>query len=257
MPLSRRECLRLVAGAVAGAAALPADTGSSQLAIPGRYRGRVVAVKHPRCIRGEAFQAEPIRAMVSRGMCELTGAQDPVDAWRGFFSAGDVVGIKMSPVGQPFVCSSPAMLTAVIDGLKSAGVKPTDIIVFERYKEIVDNTGLKNWLPPGVRLAWASPAYSDNQLGIAGYDPEHFVELPFTTVGLSLTDPVAIRSFAATFVSRDIDKLINLPVLKSHNAAGVTLALKNLSHGLVNNVNRSHDTGCTTTSSSLPWYPCP
>jgi uncharacterized protein (DUF362 family) len=30
-------------------------------------------------------------------------------------------------------------------------------------------------------------------------------------------------------------------VLKSHNAAGVTLALKNLSHGLVNNVSRSHD----------------
>jgi uncharacterized protein (DUF362 family) len=31
-------------------------------------------------------------------------------------------------------------------------------------------------------------------------------------------------------------------VLKHHQSAGVTLALKNMSHGLVNNVNRSHVT---------------
>ena len=37
-----------------------------------------------------------------------------------------------------------------------------------------------------------------------------------------------------------MNKLINLPVLKDHQSAGVTLALKNLSHGLVNNVCRSH-----------------
>ena len=36
---------------------------------------------------------------------------------------------------------------------------------------------------------------------------------------------------------REVNKLINLPVLKDHQSAGVTLALKNLSHGLVNNVN--------------------
>src|SRR5258708_17885718 len=48
------------------------------------------------------------------------------------------------------------------------------------------------------------------------------------------------RSYAAQFITRQVNKLINLPVLKDHQSAGVTLALKNLSHGLVNNVNRSH-----------------
>jgi uncharacterized protein (DUF362 family) len=33
-----------------------------------------------------------------------------------------------------------------------------------------------------------------------------------------------------------------LPCLKDHGSAGVTGALKNMSHGLVNNVNRSHST---------------
>ena len=40
-------------------------------------------------------------------------------------------------------------------------------------------------------------------------------------------------------------KIINVAVLKDHGAAGVTLALKNLSHGLVNNVLRSHATPAT------------
>jgi uncharacterized protein (DUF362 family) len=52
----------------------------------------------------------------------------------------------------------------------------------------------------------------------------------------------ARRSFAAKYITTEVDKLINLCVLKDHQSAGVTLALKNLSHGLVNNVSRSHST---------------
>jgi hypothetical protein len=37
--------------------------------------------------------------------------------------------------------------------------------------------------------------------------------------------------------------MITLPVLKDHRSAGVTLALKNMSHGMNNNVARSHLSG--------------
>jgi hypothetical protein len=37
-----------------------------------------------------------------------------------------------------------------------------------------------------------------------------------------------------------VNKLVTIPVLKDHRSAGVTLALKNLSHGMNNNVARSH-----------------
>jgi hypothetical protein len=37
-----------------------------------------------------------------------------------------------------------------------------------------------------------------------------------------------------------VDKIITIPVLKDHRSAGVTVALKNLSHGMNNNVARSH-----------------
>ena len=66
-------------------------------------------------------------------MKELTGADDAVEAWRPFFEPGDVVGIKMNPVGNPLANSSSELMLEVIEGLKSAGVKLKDMIVFERY----------------------------------------------------------------------------------------------------------------------------
>jgi len=56
-------------------------------------------------------------------------------------------------------------------------------------------------------------------------------------------DPRSYRSHVSAIVTRRIDKFVSIPVLKHHVAAGVTLSLKNLSHGLVNNVARSHVAG--------------
>ena len=41
--------------------------------------------------------------------------------------------------------------------------------------------------------------------------------------------------------------MVNLCLLKHHQSAGVTIALKNLSHGLVNNVSRSHSSSTLNT----------
>ena len=50
------------------------------------------------------------------------------------------------------------------------------------------------------------------------------------------------RSHLGLLVTRRVNKIVLLPVLKDHGSAGVTGALKNMSHGLVNNVYRSHST---------------
>ncbi len=46
----------------------------------------------------------------------------------------------------------------------------------------------------------------------------------------------------SNLVTSKVNKIVNLPVLKHHQSAGVTITLKNMSHGFVNNVNRSHIT---------------
>ena len=49
-----------------------------------------------------------IAAAVSRGMKELTGARRRGRGLAPFFEPGDVVGIKMNPVGMPLAPSSPS-----------------------------------------------------------------------------------------------------------------------------------------------------
>src|SRR5262245_42015013 len=82
---SQREISRrmlLLAGLAGSAAPLLSTmrsfskTPSSELGIPGPFPGRVIAVRHPGSIVLGAFQAEPIRAMMHRGMAELTGTSD-------------------------------------------------------------------------------------------------------------------------------------------------------------------------------------
>ena len=54
-------------------------------------------------------------------------------------------------------------------------------------------------------------------------------------------NPHARRSYVSNFLSKQVNKLINLPVLKDHaSLRSVTRGPQNLSHGLVNNVSRSH-----------------
>src|SRR5262249_49803208 len=100
-------------------------------AMPGPFPGRVIEVYHPGSVneRNE-IHAPTVRAMMARGMCGLTGAEDSCQAWRRFFGPDDVVGIKVNPVGMSRSSrsvgsiSSPAVLLEVVAGLKSAGVRP-------------------------------------------------------------------------------------------------------------------------------------
>jgi uncharacterized protein (DUF362 family) len=73
-----------------------------------------------------------------------------------------------------------------------------------------------------------------------GYDENHYMEMSLIKPGENLDDPHFRRSYVAKTVTQHANKIINLPVLKHHQSAGVTISLKNMSHGCVNNVNRSH-----------------
>jgi len=217
--------------------------------MPGPFRGRVVAVTDPGSISSGVYRAPAVSSMIERGMANLTGASYPTSAWKTFFEPGDVVGIKLNPVGQPHVISDASVVRAIIGGLESAGVKRRDIVVYDRYRDQFFQAGFDKWLPEGVRTASASPKYDEIQLdmyantpGVGGYDPDHYMEMALVRPDQSPDNVHARRSYAAKFITKDVNKLVNLALLKDHQSAGVTLALKNLSHGLVNNVSRSHST---------------
>jgi hypothetical protein len=242
---TRREWLWTAATALtlprlALAAEVSGKTAKSKLGMPGLYPGRVVAVSHPGCIVQGRFYRDPINRMLETGMKELTGASAVPEAWQQFFERGDVVGIKLSPVGGPLVMSCAEVLQGIVAGLESAGVRRKDIVVFDRYHSQFLEMGFAQWLPDGVRWSTATKVYDELQQAIDGYDPDHYMDMAVTLPGQDPNHLPARRSYAARFITQEVNKLINLPALKDHQSAGVTLALKNLSHGLVNNVNRSH-----------------
>jgi uncharacterized protein (DUF362 family) len=233
-------------------------------AMPGPFPGRVVEVRHPGAVGADhRISAEAVRAMVARGLCELTGADHVTEVWRRFFQPGDVVGIKVNPVGRKYnprqvaAISSPEVILEVVAGLKSAGVRPRDIILFERYAKQFREAGYADLVSTrpldGVRWHASSVEYDDQQLDIAGYDggwarepnvvgydPDMFVHMGFASSQHDPRDDRRFRSHLSVVVSRMVNKIITIPVLKDHGSAGVTLTLKNLSHGLHNNVARSH-----------------
>src|SRR5207248_7110403 len=181
---------------MAGAAVLGqhhSKAATTKPGMPGPFPGRVIAVEHPGCIASGAYQAEPVRKMMEKGMTALTGAPAWTDAWRSFFEKGDVVGIKVCPVGGAKLCSDAIVLNIILDGLKEAGVSGRDVVVFNRYRQETFAAGIDKWAP-GVRMEFASEAYNDVQLDMEGYDPDHFMEMALIKPGENLSDPRYRRS---------------------------------------------------------------
>jgi hypothetical protein len=115
----------------------------------------------------------------------------PRTAWKRFFQKGDIVGIKVNPVGrkrnsgQVGCISSPQVLLAVVRGLKRADVRPQDIIVFDRYADEFREAGYEELMlePDLARVRWYASAtrYSDTTWATWPYKSLFFA-----------TDPVAL-----------------------------------------------------------------
>jgi uncharacterized protein (DUF362 family) len=257
LQISRRHVLKAAAAGI-GAGLLPtpvfaqgtvpvqvvSNYPANQWGTPGLYPAQVVAMYHSGSSIQNQYQTGPIQQMIRNGLTALTGAKNYVAAWRQFVRPGDVVGIKINPNGNELVQSSPAAMMEIVSGLLLAGVSPRNIIVYERYAEILSWVA-PYFLPSWVQTASAAPAYADDQTDITGYDPNHYVDTQLFYDWQILEpdyqqNPAYTRSHAAQFFTQRVNKIINLAQLKNHNAAGVTLAMKNLTHGGTNNVDRSH-----------------
>lgn len=256
--LTRRRLLGLGGAAMSlppMAGAAPKRPGSDVPPLPGLYPGRVIAVQHQNSLVQGVFQQEPIQKMFETGMTRLAGARSTAAVWSRLFRPDDVVGIKIVPNGAPHVCSSKEVVNEIIRGLHvMAGVPLSNIVVYDRYGDELKAAGIPNWLPQGVRIAWASDTYTNDQTVISGtdatgvnhyYDSDQWFEV-------SLAGEQSTRSNASLFLSKWVTKIVNLACLKDHGAAGVTLCLKNLSHGLFNNVNRTHPGTSTYINSFIP-----
>lgn len=210
--------------------------------MPGPYPGRAVSVHSERSVDSKTgkVDAAVVREMLSRAMCALTGDRRDEDAWKRFFEPADVVGIKLNCSGAPGVCSKPEVVGEIARNLVSAGVQPGNIYLYERFENQIVTVPYARFVPAGVQIH----AVERDRGSSAGYDPGTYVEVNF--FGEDDT-----RSNLVRLVSERLTKIINVPNIKDHGAAGVTGCLKNIAYGNFSNVARSHQSEKTNTLSFI------
>lgn len=249
--MNRRSFLQVpLAGTLLGAAprdippyrAVTPYGASGKMGMPGAYPGRVVTVHGARSVDEHTAAVDPavVREMMARGITALTGDSNPADSWRRFFNASDVVGIKVNCSGAPRVCSDPHVVAEIARNLVAAGVKTSNIWVYERFDDQLQSVNYPKYLPSGVHVV----AVEVPRRSIRGYDPRAYVEVDF--FGEDDTRSNLVRLVTETFT-----KVINVPNMKDHGASGVTGCLKNIAYGNYSNVARSHRDEKTNTLSFI------
>ena len=196
---------------------------------------RVVRVRDPLAVRVLEVDAGHVRAMLATGIQAWTGAGDLAAAWRSLVSSNDVVGIKVSTAAAPLHASHPALVDAIVDGLLSAGVAPTNIVVWDRDPIKLHAAGYE----PARRFRLAAV------VGDTGWDPDAFYESALVgkliwgdrLFGKSGAE-INTRSHLPQLLTKTITKLINLPVLQDHPDCGLAGGLYNLSFAMVDNARR-------------------
>jgi uncharacterized protein (DUF362 family) len=217
-------------------------TPAANPGMPGPYPGRVVAVNSARSVdtaTGKADEAV-VREMMAQGMRALAGAGTTADAWRRFFEPSDVVGIKVNCGGYPHCISAYEIVGEVVRQLTGVGVPVSQIYVYERFQNQMDECDYTAHLPKGVQSVAAERA--NQNVDNSGYDPATYLEA-------DLFGEEDTRSNIMRLVSRRLTKIINIPNMKDHGATGVTGCLKNIAYGSFSNVARTHSRGKSHTYS--------
>jgi uncharacterized protein DUF362 len=212
--------------------------------MPGPFPGRVIRVKSDRCVDTATNTAndQVVREMMAQGMRALTGAPTTADAWRRFFTPSDVVGIKVNCGGYPNCISAYEIVAETVRQLTGLGVPVSQIYIYERFQNQMDECNYAAHVPEGVQSVAAERANrnTDN----SGYDPETYLEA-------NLFGEEDTRSSMMRLVSKRLTKIINIPNIKDHGASGATGCLKNIAYGSFSNVARTHQRGKTHTYSFI------
>lgn len=217
------------------------DLARTPLSMPGLFPGRVIETFHSKAFTNHRVNQAAVREMLDKGMSALTGDASPKDAWARFFDKSDIVGLKVNPSGTPPTTTQIGLVREVIRSLNAVGVPNAQIVVWDRNSPQLEVNGYHLLVPPGVRVIGLDQEWVADGVTHGGYDRNVYCEMD--CFGERET-----RSYIGRLVSQEFTKIINLPVMKEHNASGVTGCLKNLAYGSYNNVARTHVPPKTFTS---------
>lgn len=233
---ARRGFAEFVGGRPLPGTEAPASGAGASLGLPAAVaRSRVVLVRHPAVVDASGkVQAPLLKAILDKAITTFSGKSTAADAWRQFVSPDDVVGLKINTLGlqevrgMDYTQHFSAMNDALAAGLRAAGVKEGNIVVWDRSEEEMSEAGLAIQKDPG-RMRFL--ACKSGRRDAGEYAPA--------------TYSVGAKSSRVTTILADVcSALINVPVPKTHQRSVITCALKN-HYGTIDNPWEFHDNGCS------------
>jgi len=201
-------------------------------------KSRVVVARDPALHNsGSSVDSNRIQALLDRAMVAIFEGTSPVDtplaAWRRLVRPGDRVGLKVNTLGGRGISSNLELVAAICESLQLAAIKPADIVVWDRDSGEMERAGFK--------LAVGGSRTQCFGTDRVGYEDD------LSTYG-------SVGSRLSRILTRSTNVLINVPVLKDHDGAGVTMALKNM-YGTIHNPNKYHPNGCDPYVADLNMLP--
>jgi uncharacterized protein (DUF362 family) len=198
-------------------------TGAAPWQGAGRGKSRVVICRDP-LLRGSRSSVDSGRLLqlLDRAMQAFFACDSAAEAWGKVVRSGEVVGLKVNCLAGRGASTSVALVEAVCERLQQAGIPAKDIVIWDRLNEDLESAGFQ------VSLR-------DDRIRSFGNDTLGYEE--------ELTTHGSAASLMAKTLTWVCDAVINLPVLKDHGIAGVTLALKNF-FGAIHNPNKYHGNAC-------------
>jgi uncharacterized protein (DUF362 family) len=219
--------------------------------MPGLYPGQVAVVRNTRSVKDNAIVEQEVYDMIARSMLELTGEKKLKKAWRKFVSPGERIGLKVNPVAGKSLSTSHEVVRAVIAQLEESGINRSQLTIWDRREFELTDVGFTAENYPGIRIVGTEQMDKDGLY--YGKDGklygEHMIDRDWyywaDVEGEydEYTMPYMVNggkySYFTKIVTQDLDKIINIPILKNAGMT-VTLALKNLAFGSVSNTGRLH-----------------
>lgn len=247
----------------------------SKHSMPGPFPGKVVQVHDAVALKGDVPHAKIVRAMFRRGIERLTG-KDMKESFGLFFEKADVVGIKINPTGGALHSSRPEVVEAVIEWLADNGLKPDQIVIWDRFDYMFKDAGFTQPRFRGIRLeglqtmdeAAAEGKTEDNSRWL-DKNGKHISEPNFDR-GISywadIDAPKELPylnqhvfsgkdSYFGKLVTQRVTKIINIPVFKN-TGNGVSMATKNLGYGAICNTGRLHKPLFFDVCTEVMAFPC-
>ena len=223
-----------------GAAALRAGGGVSLLAAEqGATAKSKVVIARDALLRGTGYtpnssvDSKRMLALLDRAVQALFDRDHASETWKMLVRPSELVGLKVNTLGGRGISSNLLLVEAICERLQEAGIQANAIVVWDRETEELERAGFHI----------ATDGKGVQCFGTDRVDYEQEL-VAYGSVGSRLSKILTQRS----------NLLINIPVLKDHDGAGVTIAMKNM-YGVIHNPNKYHPNGCNPYIADLNMLP--